>query len=107
MNKMPVVFVGHGSLMNVIEDNEFTKKWEEVGKRIPRPTAVLCVSAHWFTNGYFVSTVEKPATIHDFYDFPQELYEYEYRAKGAPDLAKQLIKMSEGLNRFNKLLYKK
>jgi 4,5-DOPA dioxygenase extradiol len=85
--KMPVLFLGHGSPINAIEENEFVFGWREIGKEIPRPFAILCISAHWETNGIFISAIEKPATIHDFGGFPVELYDVQYPAHGNPSLA--------------------
>ena len=86
---MPTLFVGHGSPMNAIEDNAFTRGWEAVAEKIPKPTAIVCVSAHWYTRGTKVTAMDQPKTIHDFGGFPRELYQVKYPAPGNPDLAKQ------------------
>lgn len=84
---MPVIFIGHGSPMNAIEENEYTEAWREMSAQIPKPDAILAVSAHWFTDQTRVMTQEKPKTIHDFYGFPEELYQVQYNAPGATQLA--------------------
>jgi 4,5-DOPA dioxygenase extradiol len=96
--KMPALFIGHGSPMNAIEENEFVLGWREIGKLLPRPKAILCVSAHWETHGTFVTAMENPKTIHDFGGFPKALYDVQYPAPGSPDLAKEvkhIIKKTE------------
>jgi 4,5-DOPA dioxygenase extradiol len=90
---MPALFVGHGSPMNGIEDNQFSNQWKQLGTTLPAPKAILVVSAHWLTQGTFVTSIEKPTTIHDFGGFPKELFEAQYPAPGDPQLAKTISEL--------------
>lgn len=97
--RMPVLFLGHGSPMNAIEDNEFRRSWQalggEFGTKWPRPQLILCVSAHWLTRGWQITAMEHPKTIHDFGGFPQALFEQQYPAPGAPDAARAISQAME------------
>lgn len=90
-SNMPVLFMGHGSPMNAIEENEFTKSWKETGNKI-KPAAILCISAHWLTRGTYVATTSKPETIYDFYGFPPEMYKVSYDCPGSPQFADEVLK---------------
>ncbi|HSV70531.1 MAG TPA: 4,5-DOPA dioxygenase extradiol [Methylibium sp.] len=104
--RMPVLFLGHGSPMNAIGDNAYRRSWQalgqEFGARLPRPQLILCVSAHWLTRGWWLTGMEKPKTIHDFGGFPQELFDQQYPAPGAPGVAARIaqeVKPPLGLDR--------
>jgi 4,5-DOPA dioxygenase extradiol len=92
--RMPALFLGHGSPMNAIEDNEFHRAWRALAQELPRPKAVLCVSAHWETRGVYAGAVAQPETIHDFYGFPKALFDVQYRASGEPALARRAAELT-------------
>ena len=90
--QMPILFLGHGSPMNAIEQNVFNQHWQQIGKSLPKPNAILCVSAHWETQGTKITAMDPPATIHDFGGFPNALYEISYPAPGSLHWAQEIQK---------------
>lgn len=88
--RMPVLFIGHGSPMNAIEDNIFTKTWRTLGKKLPKPHTIIVMSAHWVTTGSFITAMPQPKMIYDMYGFPEELYTQQYPASGNPSLAQDI-----------------
>jgi aromatic ring-opening dioxygenase catalytic subunit (LigB family) len=103
-DRMPAIFFGHGNPLNALLRNQYTGAWSSIGDSLPRPKAVLCVSAHWYLPGTAVTAMETPRTIHDFGGFPPELYEVKYPAPGDPEFVHRLLSQSPR-PRLNQLLF--
>ena len=101
-HKMPLLFLGHGNPMNAISENEFIAGFREIAKTIPKPKAIVCISAHWETDGTFVTAMEHPPTIHDFGGFPKALFDVQYPASGNPTLAQKIRAFSKNQIHFTR-----
>lgn len=95
MSQMPALFIGHGSPTNTFEDNRYTRLWRRLGNAIPKPKAVLSISAHWYFGTSAITAMEHPRTIHDFYGFPQQFFDFQYPAPGAPELAAMIAESAK------------
>lgn len=96
--RMPAVFIGHGSPLTAFEENPYVQAWRELGQTLPRPKAILAISAHWYVPAVAVTAMERPPTIHDFYGFPEPLYQFRYDAPGSPELAARTAELLQPLD---------